>query len=404
MTAMTAETFPDPLTLPVRRACPFDPPEEYRRLRADQPVSRLRLPGGRVGWLVTRYEDVRAVISDPRLTPPVVQVSPVGELPLPELETEIPPGTFSALDDPEHARYRKLVGPAFTMRRVREFVPAIKDVSDAQLRTMIRGGPPADLAKGFATPLSVAVMSMVLGVPEADRVPLARATSTCFALNSTADELRAASQQIYRTMQYLTGAKHAQPDTALLSRLANDRNGLTDEEVSNIGALLFLAGLAMTAQMIALGTFALLEHPDQLAALRADPSLMDRAVEELLRYLSIVQWGLTRTAREDVVIGGLSIRAGETVVASLASANRDPLVFPGPDLLIASRNPNPHLALGHGMHYCLGAELGREVMKIAFGSLLARLPALRLAVPAEQISRGEDLVFYGVHELPVAWD
>ena len=405
---MTSETdpltFPDPLAFPVRRACPFDPPEEYRRLRAQQPVSRLRLPGGRVGWLVTRYEDVRAVVADPRLTPPVVQVSPVDELPLPELETTVPPGTFSAMDEPDHGRYRKLVSPDFTVRRVHELAPAIEAAADAQLTVMTRGGSPADLAGSFATPLSATVMSMVLGVPEADCPPLVRATLTCFSLNSTADELRAASDQIYGTMRSLTRAKHAQTDTGLLSRLVNDRNGLTDAEVSNIGALLFLAGLAMTAQMIALGTFALLEHPDQLAVLRADPSMMGPAVEELLRYLSIVQWGLTRTAREDVVIGGLRIRAGETVVASLASANRDPAAFASPDRLIVSRQRNPHLALGHGMHYCLGAELGRTVMKIAFRVLLARLPALRLAVPAEQISRGEDLVFYGVHELSVAWD
>lgn len=401
---MAGEPLPDPLTFPVHRSCPFDPPEEYRRLRAERPVSRLRLPGGRVGWLVTRYDDVRAVVADPRLTPPVAQVSPVDELPLPDSAMAIPPGTFSALDDPEHARYRRLVGPAFTMRRVRELMPAIEAAADAQLTVLTGDGPPADLAGSFATPLSVTVMSTVLGVPEADRGPLARATFTMFSLKSTADELRTASAEIYGRMRDLAGAKHARPGPGLLSRLVNDRNGLTNLEVGNIGALLFLAGLAMTAQMVALGTFALLEHPDELDALRADSSLMDPAVEELLRYLSIVQWGLTRTAREDVVIGGLRAGAGETVVASLASANRDPLVFPGPDRLILSRHRNPHLAFGHGMHYCLGAELGRTVMKIAFSALLARLPSLRLAVPAEQVACGEDLVFYGVHELPVAWD
>ena len=168
--------------------------------------------------------------------------------------------------------------------------------------------------------------------------------------------------------------------------------------------LLLIAGLAMTAHMLALGTCALLEHADQMSALRADPALVDRAVEELLRYLSIVQWGLTRSAREDVTIGELRIRAGEIVIASLAAANRDPRAFPDPDRLIVSRPANPHLAFGYGIHHCLGAQLARAVMKAGFSALLRRLPGLRLAVPGDEISYGEDMVFYGVHALSVSWD
>jgi cytochrome P450 len=400
-----ADTLPGPLAFPVRRTCPFDPPEEYRRLRAEHPISRLRLPGGRVGWLVTRYDDVRAVIADPRLTPPVAQVTPVEDLPLPPEELQIPPGTFSALDAPEHGRYRKLVSPAFTMRRVRDIAPAIARLVDDQLTVMMRGGPPADLVDGFAIPVSLAMMAMLLGVPPDGQERFKRASLTMFSLTSTADQLRVATEQLYGGMQDLVAAKRGRPGgTDLLSRLVTDDNGLTDTEAANMGALLMLAGLAMTAHMLALGTFALLEHPDQLAALRADQSLMDGAIEELLRYLSIVQWGLTRTAREDLVIGGLRVRAGETVVASLASANRDPRAFPEPDRFLLGRAQNPHLAFGHGMHHCLGAPLGREIMRAGLGALLSRLPGLRLAVPAAEIARGEDMVFYGVHALPVAWD
>lgn len=399
-----AKTPPGPLAFPVRRTCPFDPPDEYRWLRAEHPISQLRLPGGKVGWLVTRYDDVRAVVADPRLTPPVAQVTPVEDLPLPPEELQIPPGTFSALDAPEHGRYRKLVSPAFTMRRVRELAPAIARLVDDQLTVMTRGGPPADLVDGFAIPVSLSMMAMLLGVPPDGQDRFKRASLTMFSLTSAADELRVATEQLYGGMRDLVAAKRARPGSDLLSRLVNDDNGLTDKEAANMGALLMLAGLAMTAHMLALGTFALLEHPDQLAALRADPALMDQAIEELLRYLSIVQWGLTRTAREDLTIGGLHVRAGETVVASLASANRDPQAFPEPDRFLLDRTQNPHLAFGHGMHHCLGAPLGREIMRAGFGALLSRLPGLRLAVAADEIVRGEDMVFYGVHALPVCWD
>ncbi len=156
--------------------------------------------------------------------------------------------------------------------------------------------------------------------------------------------------------------------------------------------------------MLGLGAFTLLQHPGQLAALQADESLFDTAVEELLRYLTIVQFGLTRTAREDLEVAGQKVRAGETLIISLASANRDPAVCTAPDRLDLGRDQAPHLAFGHGVHQCLGAQLARFEMKLAFGALLRRLPRLRLAVPAEQVpTAGEDKVFYGVHSLPVAW-
>jgi cytochrome P450 len=398
-----AQPVIEPIAFPVHRSHRFDPPEEYRRLRAECPVSRLRLAGGRVGWLVTRYDDVRAVIADPRFTPPLAQVNPIEDPPLTDEELAVPPGTFSALDPPEHGRYRKLVAPAFTVRGVRELVPRIEQLVDEHLTAMVRNGPPRDLVGAFAMPVSLAVMSELLGLPAAGRDQFARATLTMFSLASTGDQLRAARGQMYQGMADLVEAKQARPGDDFLSRLADDHNGLSSEEVVNIGVLLLIAGLAMTAHMLGLGTFALLEHPDQLAALRADPSLIGQAVEELLRYLSIVQWGLTRTAREDSAVGGLHVRAGDTVIASLAAANRDPHVFPDPDSLVLGRPRNPHLAFGHGVHYCLGAQLGRAVMTAGLSALLRRLPTLRLAVVPGAIACGEDMVFYGVHALPVRW-
>ena len=208
----------DPVTFPVRRSRPFDPPEEYRRLRAECPVSRLRLAGGKVGWLVTRYDDVRAVIADPRLTPPLAQVIPVEELPLGEEELQVPPGTFSALAPPDHGRYRKLATPPFTLRRVRQLVPTIERLVDERLAIMARSGPPVDLVEAFAMPISLTVMSEVLGVPVASRAPFARATGTMFSLTATGDQLRAAREQVYQGMGRLVRAKHAKPGEDLLSR------------------------------------------------------------------------------------------------------------------------------------------------------------------------------------------
>jgi len=215
--------------------------------------------------------------------------------------------------------------------------------------------------------------------------------------------------EIEQYMLDLVQAKRAQPGDDLLSGLItrgddDPEAALTDEELVHIGNVLLIAGHETTANMLALGTLALLEHPAQLAALRADFSLVDQAVEELLRYLSIVQFGLVRTATEDVEVGGQRIPAGEPIVASLAAANRDPAQFPEPDELDLSRAYSPHLAFGHGVHQCLGQQLARVEMKVGFRALLERFPSLRLAVPLEQVRMRDEAFIAGVHELPVTWD
>jgi cytochrome P450 len=396
-------SLPDPMTLPVHRTCPFDPPDEYAHLRAGRPFSRLVLPGGRVGWLVTRYEDVRATLADPRFSPPLIQVTPKTELPLPEDELTVPPGTFSALDPPEQSRYRRLVSRHFTRKRMREHAPRIQQLVDEHLTAMIEGGSPADLISQFAEPVPTAVITELLGVPERDRADYQHWISTMLSLTAESSELRAAQASIYASLAGLVRAKHDQPGDDIISALVH-ADALGDEEAVNMSALLLIAGLETTAYMVGLGSFALLQHPEQLAALSADEALLEPAIEELLRYLTIVQFGLTRTAREDLEICGHRIRSGDTVIASLAAANRDPGAFPDPDRLQVARAEIPHLAFGYGVHQCLGAQLARAEMKIAFGSLFRRLPGLRLAVPAEQVAMGDDKVFYGVHELPVAWD
>lgn len=396
--------LPDPMILPSRRGCPFDPPEEYARLRAERPISRLRLPGGRIGWLITRYEDARAALADPRTSPPLIQVTPATDLPLPETELEVPPGVFSAMDPPEQSRYRRLVSRYFTRKRCREITPDLERIIDEQLTAMIRHGSPADLVEWFSQPIPTRVITGMLGIAEEQRPDYQRWILAMLSLDTEPEPLREARDGLYGGLAELVRARRVERGDDILSDLIHGDTPLKDDEVVGIGALLLIAGLETTANMLGLGAYALLSDPAQADALRADEGLLDGAVEELLRYLTIVQFGLTRTAREDLEVAGARIRAGETLIVSLASANRDAAVYTDPDRLDLHRSEAQHLAFGHGVHQCLGAQLARAEMTLAFRALLRRLPGLRLAVPPEEVpTAAEDKVFYGVHSLPVAW-
>ena len=222
-------------------------------------------------------------------------------------------------------------------------------------------------------------------------------------LGSTAEAAQRATMAINQHIHQLVLAKRAEPTDDLLSDLVQVGE-LTDEELAGVGTLLLIAGHETTANMIALGTMCLLENPDQLAALRADPALMDDAVEELLRYLTILQFGTRRMAHEDIKLGSYQIKAGTTMLVSMASANRDAAHFPGdPDTFDVRRPSRSHLAFGHGIHMCLGQQLARVEMKVALSRLFDRFPTLRLAVPAKDVPMRDDMIIYGVHSLPVTW-
>ena len=393
-----------------RGKCPFDPPAEYTRLRDEEPARRLDLPDGSSGWLVSRYADVRSLLADPTVS---ARHHP-GENPDRELSPEhlellkVPPGQFISMDAPEHTRYRRLLTGQFTVRRMNALVPRVEQIVADHLDAMAEMARPVDLVAAFALPVPSLVICELLGVPYADRAVFQHLSSL---LLSTTDDLKIilqARNDINAYMLDLVRAKRLQPGDDLLSGLIgreNDPEGaLSDEELVGIGVLLLVAGHETTANMLALGTLAMLEHPAQLAALRADPTMIDHAVEELLRYLTIIQFGLVRTVTKETEVGGQCIRPGTLVMTSLAAANRDPRHFSEPDDLDLSREYSPHLAFGHGVHQCLGQQLARIEMRVGFNALLARFPSLRLAVPLEQVRMRDDMLIYGVHELPVTWD
>jgi cytochrome P450 len=392
-------------TLPAVRApgCPFDPPQELLRAREHGPISRYAFPDGHQGWLVTGYDLVRSVLADPRFSSrrelmahhPTVDYSGV-EIP------PAPPGEFLLMDEPQHGRYRRPLARRFTARRMRLLAERVAQVTTEHLDAMEEAGPPADLVTAFARPVPAVMICELLGVPYSDRGSFQEQVESFMSGETSDEDLLAAYTATQEYLAELVAAKRAHPTDDVLSDLTE--GDLTDEELRGMSLLLLAAGLDTTANTLALGAFALLQNPAQLAALRADPALVDGAVEELLRYLTVAKTFL-RTALEDVELGGRTIAAGTAVILSYHAANRDPERFPDPHALDLRRQDGGHLAFGHGPHLCLGQQLARVELRVALPALVTRFPTLRLDVPAEEVPlRPEAADVFGVKSLPVSWD
>ncbi|MFJ2834425.1 MULTISPECIES: cytochrome P450 [Nocardia] len=402
-----SDTDSIPHGLPLDRdAGPFDPPGEITRLRAVRPVSPLIFPDGHEGWLVTGYEAVRRLMADTRFSSRqdlgVVHVPyetpgmPVPTEPSPQI-----PGLFVAMDPPDHTRLRRKLTGAFTVKRMRELEERIVEITERQLDEMARLTPPVDLVQAFALPVPSLVICELLGVPYEDRATFQLNSAQFLVKDQELAQKMAAFGAMNSYLAELVQRKRAEPGEDILSDLAR-HDDLSIEELTGVAFLLLLAGHETTVNMLALGTFALLEHPEQLALLHADPELIPDAVEELLRYLSVADI-FYRYATEDIELCGETIPAGSTVVVSLLAANRDPLRFDDPDTLDVHRKARGHLTFGHGIHLCLGQQLARIELRAGFAGLLRRFPALELAVPAEEVRLRTDMNIYGVHALPVRW-
>ncbi|MBN6036883.1 cytochrome P450 [Amycolatopsis sp. 195334CR] len=399
------QTLPTPKGLPMERdAGPFDPPREITRLRDTRPVSPLLFPDGHEGWLVTGYEAVRQLLADTRFS----SRQDIGILHMPYETPGMPvmtepsppePGIFLSMDPPDHTRLRRKLTGAFTVKRMKQLEERIEEITERQLDELAQLAQPVDLVKEFALPVPSLVICELLGVPYADRDTFQVNTAKFMERDITLEDKMAAYTAISTYLAELVTGKRANPGDDLLSDLAR-QDDLSIEELVGIGFLLLFAGHETTANMLGLGTFALLEHPDQLAELRADPDLMPGAVEELMRYLSIADV-FFRYAVEDIELCGETIPEGSTVVVSLLAANRDPNRFENPDELDIHRTARGHLSFGHGIHQCLGQQLARIEMRAGFTGLLRRFPDLRLAIPAGEVRLKTDMNIYGVHELPV---
>jgi cytochrome P450 len=386
--------------LPVHRDDPLHPPVKFAELR-DGPPSRVRMPDGTEHWLVARHADVRAVLADPRFSAVDTRPSYPRLFPLPPAPGAL---SFLRMDDPEHGRLRRMLTAEFTVRRTNMMRPGITATVDALLDQMEVTGPPVDLVEAFALPLPSLVICQLLGVPYQDHDFFQARAAEIVSLEAAEEEADAAFRSVAAYLDRLVADKESEPTDDLLGRAAERvRAGeLGHEELVAMARLLLLAGHETTANMIGLGTLTLLWHPAELARLRSDPELARPAVEELLRFLTIVHRGTSRVAMEPAEVGGVMIGAGEGVVIALPAANRDPEEFPAPDTLDVGRTPGHHVAFGFGMHQCIGQTLARVEMEIAFTRLLDRFPGLALACEDEEIQLRNTLI-YGVRSLPVTW-
>ncbi|POM27494.1 Cytochrome P450-SU1 [Actinomadura rubteroloni] len=392
------DTFTPP-PYPQARTCPYDPPPGYRALPRDEPIVRVTLFDGRSAWLVPHYDDARTLLADPRLS------SDRRHDGFPLLSRRFEalrrrPPSLIALDPPDHGARRRPLIADFTVRRVTGMRAEIEEIVAEFLDRMLAAGPPADLVEDFALPVPSMVICRLLGVPYADHAFFQDASHRMLRAGDDPDVALRARDELAAYLRALIEdpARRA----GLLGRLAGDAAD-TDGLVSS-AVLLLVAGHETTASMIALSVVALLDHPDQMAALRADPDLMPTAVEELLRFLSIADIAGIRVAREDIEIGGRTIRAGDGVVISNALVNRDGDVFDDPDVLDVHRSARHHLAFGYGVHQCLGQNLARMELQIALSALIRRVPTLRLAVPPDELAQRGPTTIQGVNALPITWE
>ena len=391
---------------PMDRGNPFNPPEDYAELRDKAPLSRVRLWDGTHPYLATRFADIKVVLSHPRFScepnregfPHVLEGRMVADK---------ADRSFLRLDPPEHDRLRRMVTKEFTVRKVEQLRPRIQETVDRLIESYTSLPQGADFVEHFSGPLPTEIITYLLGVPFEDHEFFHRATRIQFGSKSSQAEVRQSLDELFAYLDALIDAKEKNPGDDVISRLVAEQlvPGHVDREtLINIVRLLLSAGHQTTQNMTALGVLTLLQHPDQLALIKQDPTLIPNAVEELLRYSSVLHMGARRVALEDIDVNGHIIREGEGVICSIPAANRDGELFPDPDRLDVTRpQARSHVAFGYGVHQCVGQVLARAELQVVYGTLFNRLPNLRLAVPFEQLRFRHDMFVYGVHELPLKW-
>jgi cytochrome P450 len=402
------ESVAQTLSFPLIRQNPLEPPVEYADLRGRCPVAHGRLTlSGKPVRVLTRYEDVKRALGDPAMSSDAKQPGYPLQFLVPDEILQIMKLPFSALDAPEHTRQRRLVIPEFTAKRIQQLRPRIQQIVDDRIDAMLARGGPLDLVRELAAPVPSLLFCELLGADPADIDYFRRYSEVTMDRESTEAETGALLAEMDGFLTRLVEAKEKEPGDDLLSRLIAknraDAEPFGNDDLVAIARLLVVAGFDTTANMIGLGVVTLLQHPEQVALLRADPTLIRKAVEELLRYLSIADTATVRVAREDIEFSGVTVRAGEGVIASNGAANWDPETFENPSAFDLNRTGPTHLAFSYGPHQCVGANLARVQLEIVFGTLFARIPGLRLAEPVDALPFMRGGHIYGLHALPVTW-
>jgi cytochrome P450 len=392
--------LPDSALMPLRRDG-LDPVRELGEMRVSAPVSKLPIPFGVNVWLVTGYEEAKTVLGDAKAYSNDF-ANLVGEH---GASASHSPGGLGFADPPEHTRLRKLLTPEFTMRRLARLTPGIRAIIDQQLDAMAAADGPVDLVEYFALPIPSLVICELLGVPYDDRDDFQRLSMARFDLFGGAT---ASFSAISESLAYLTEVvkkQRAEPGDGLLGQLIKEHGDeISDQELAGLADGVLTGGFETTASMLALGALVLLQDPDAFKLIHDDDSATHGFVEEVLRYLTVVQVAFPRFAREDVTVGGEQINKGDVVIVSLSGADRDPALGEGLNHVDPHRTPTSHLAFGHGVHRCIGAELARMELRAAYPALLRRFPNLRLATPSDDLKFRKVSIVYGVDTLPVLVD
>ncbi|RSM69324.1 cytochrome P450 [Amycolatopsis sp. WAC 01375] len=399
---------PRPITMSRDRYSPGSDLAE--RAHTGRPTRTDTTDFGVSAWVVTRHEDVRAVLGDAGLfsSAGLARHSTPSSSP-----DSAPPGEqrftdaasfMVGQDPPEHTRLRRLLTPEFTMRRMRALEPRVRAVVDEVLDDMRETGSPADLVQGFALPIPSLVICELLGVPYSDRELFQHLSSVQLRQTTSKEEQTDAFIALRSYMSDLVDRHRVAPGDDLIGMLIREHDqDISHDELVGIALVLLIAGHETTANTLGAGTALLLEHPGQLAAVRDEPQRVDDAVEELLRFLTPVHSGLPRTVMTDTAVGGQEMRTGDLVMLSLPMANRDTDLVTAPDDFDIARKPVPHVAFGHGIHHCIGAPLARMELRIALPALLRHFPGLRLDVDPADIDFRSMTAVHGVERLPVAW-
>jgi len=406
MTASVADFPVYPSPRPRVPMCPFDLAPELEEIRSKGTVTRVKIWNGMPAWLITGGREQRAVLADPRFSADDSRAGyPIQSAAFNARRRSL--RTFVTMDDPEHARLRRMITGWFTIRQTEAMRPKIQQIVDSLIDDMLKTDPPVDLVQAFAKPVPALVTCEMLGLPYSDHAFVHKTIETYTSRETSAEDAMVAVNEMGDYLREAVRVKLAKPGDDLLSRLVTDRVGtgqLSEDEATALSSLLLEGGFDTTANMISLGTLALLDHPDQLAEIRGtdDPKVIANAVEELLRYLNIAHNGRRRVALEDVTIAGQLIREGEAVICSNEAANRDPIEFPYPDQLDIHRNASRHLGFSYGIHQCIGQSLARVELEVVYGTLYRRIPKLRVAVDRTELKFFDGIV-YSMVEFPVEW-